>query len=90
MTDDQMHALYTAMRTVLGEAIVRSSGLVAGNLKKDKKTHFAVHARTGEPCSVCGDTIRAVWPGARSFQYCPTCQTGGTVYKDRRLSRLLK
>lgn len=39
---------------------------------------------------VCGDTIREVAFSDRSFQYCPTCQTGGKVLADRRMSRLLK
>jgi len=90
ITDEQTAHLYRAMRDILSKTIARSSGVAAGGLKEDKKTHFRVHARTGEDCPVCGDTIRAVWLGSRSFQYCPTCQTGGKIYKDRRLSRLLK
>jgi formamidopyrimidine-DNA glycosylase len=49
-----------------------------------------VHARTGLPCPVCGDTVREVSYAERSFQYCATCQTGGKVLADRRMSRLLK
>jgi formamidopyrimidine-DNA glycosylase len=49
-----------------------------------------VHARTGLPCPVCGDTIREVSFADRSFQYCPTCQTEGRELADRRLSRLIK
>jgi len=49
-----------------------------------------VHGRTGLPCPVCGDTVREVSFADKSFQYCPTCQTGGKPLADRRLSRLLK
>jgi formamidopyrimidine-DNA glycosylase len=49
-----------------------------------------VHKRTGEPCPVCGDTIREVSFSDSSLQYCPTCQTGGKPLADRRMSRLLK
>jgi formamidopyrimidine-DNA glycosylase len=49
-----------------------------------------VHGRTGEPCPVCGDTVREVSFSDSSLQYCPTCQTGGKPLADRRLSRLLK
>jgi formamidopyrimidine-DNA glycosylase len=49
-----------------------------------------VHGRTGEACAVCGDTVREVSLASRSFQYCPGCQTGGRVYADRRMSRLLR
>ena len=49
-----------------------------------------VHARRGEVCPVCGDTVRSVFFADRSMEYCPTCQTGGKPLADRRLSRLLK
>jgi formamidopyrimidine-DNA glycosylase len=49
-----------------------------------------VHARAGLPCPVCGDTVREVSFAAKSMQYCPTCQTGGQLLADRRLSKLLK
>jgi formamidopyrimidine-DNA glycosylase len=85
-----MANLYGAMRVVLGDAVARAAEIKAADLKDDKRQHFHVHGRTGQSCPVCGDTIRAVWLGERSFQYCSTCQTGGRVYKDRRLSRILK
>ncbi|MEI5132988.1 zinc finger domain-containing protein [Streptomyces libani] len=49
-----------------------------------------MHGRKGEPCPVCGDTIREVSFSDSALQYCPTCQTGGKPLADRRLSRLLK
>jgi formamidopyrimidine-DNA glycosylase len=71
-------------------AVERTRGVDIADLKPDKKEHLAVHGRTGEPCPVCGDTIRQVSLATRSFQYCPSCQTGGRVLADRRLSRLLR
>jgi formamidopyrimidine-DNA glycosylase len=44
----------------------------------------------GQPCPVCGDTVREVSFADSALQYCPTCQTGGKPLADRRLSRLLK
>ncbi|MFF4525095.1 Fpg/Nei family DNA glycosylase [Streptomyces bluensis] len=82
--------LCEALRTTLTEAVERSRGLAAGRLKAEKKTGLRVHGRTGEPCPVCGDTIREVSFSDSSLQYCPTCQTGGKPLADRRLSRLLK
>ncbi|MFF4882159.1 Fpg/Nei family DNA glycosylase [Streptomyces nigra] len=82
--------LYEALRTTLSEAVERSRGIAAGRLKAEKKTGLRVHGRTGEPCPVCGDTIREVSFSDSSLQYCPTCQTGGKPLADRRLSRLLK
>lgn len=82
--------LYAAMRTVLADAVARSVGQDAARLKGEKRSGMRVHARTGLPCPVCGDTVREVAFTDRSFQYCPTCQTGGKVLADRRMSRLLK
>lgn len=82
--------LHSALRAVLGEAVQRSVGLEPSELKGDKKQGLQVHGRTGQPCPVCGDTIRQVSFATKSLQYCPTCQTGGRPLADRRLSRLLK
>jgi formamidopyrimidine-DNA glycosylase len=86
----ETEGLHGAILTTLSDAIARSSGLAASELKAEKKTGLRVHGRTGEACPVCGDTIREVSFADRSLQYCPTCQTGGKPLADRRLSRLLK
>jgi formamidopyrimidine-DNA glycosylase len=90
LTDDELATLYDAIRTVLGDAVARSRGLAASELKGEKKSHLAVHGQTGKPCPVCGDTVREVSFADSSLQYCPTCQTGGKPLADRRMSRLLK
>lgn len=90
LDDAAVAALYGAMRSVLEDAVARSVGQDAARLKGEKRSGMRVHARTGQPCPVCGDTVREVSYAERSFQYCPTCQTGGKVLADRRLSRLLK
>ncbi|MFD3703798.1 Fpg/Nei family DNA glycosylase [Nocardia sp. NPDC058658] len=90
MSAEKVSQLYTAMRTVLLDAVDRSVGQDAARLKGEKRSGMRVHARTGEPCPVCGDTVREVSYAERSFQYCATCQTGGKVLADRRMSRLLK
>ncbi len=82
--------LYQAMRATLTGAIARSVGQEAAKLKGEKRSGLRVHARTGLPCPVCGDTVREVAYVDKSFQYCPTCQTGGKILADRRMSRLLK
>ena len=51
---------------------------------------LTVHRRRGEPCPRCGEEIEAVFYEDYVMCYCPVCQTGGRVMKDRRLSRLLK
>ena len=90
ITGEDLQTLYDALRRVLGEAVERSRGLHAADLKSEKKSHLAVHGRTGQPCPVCGDTVREVSFADSSLQYCPTCQTGGKPLADRRMSRLLK
>ena len=90
MTADEAAALYDAMLSTLQEAIDRADGLHASELKAEKKSNLQVHGRTGLPCPVCGDTVRQVIYSDSTFQYCPTCQTGGKPLADRVLSRLLK
>ncbi len=90
ITGDDLQTLYDAIRDVLGDAVKRSRGLHAADLKGEKKSNLAVHGRTGLPCPVCGDIVREVSFADSSLQYCPTCQTGGKPLADRRMSRLLK
>ncbi|HET7488059.1 MAG TPA: DNA-formamidopyrimidine glycosylase family protein [Acidimicrobiales bacterium] len=90
LTDDEVARLHTAVVEVLTDAVARSAGLPASGLKSEKKSGLRVHGRTGQPCPVCGDTVREVSFATKSLQYCPTCQTGGKPLADRRLSRLLK
>jgi formamidopyrimidine-DNA glycosylase len=90
LSESELTALYQAMRGELTAAIARAEGLAAKDLKAEKKSGLRVHGRKGERCDVCGDTIAEVSYADSSLQYCPTCQTGGKVLADRRLSRLLK
>jgi formamidopyrimidine-DNA glycosylase len=88
--ETELETLYAAIRDVLGDAVARSRGLAASELKGEKKSHLAVHGRTGQACPVCGDVVREVSFADSSLQYCATCQTGGKPLADRRMSRLLK
>jgi len=90
LSSEQLTTLHDAMMSVLTDAVNRSVGQGAAMLKGEKRSGLRVHARTGLPCPVCGDTVREVSFADKSFQYCPTCQTGGKVLADRRMSRLLK
>ena len=90
LTADDVSVLYDAIRSMLGDAVERSRGLAASELKGEKKSHLAVHGRTGQQCPVCGDVVREVSFADSSLQYCATCQTGGKPLADRRLSKLLK
>jgi len=90
LSPEEVADLHAVIVGTLREAISRSDGLAAGDLKKEKKAGLRVHGRAGEPCPVCGDTVREVSFADSALQYCPTCQTGGKPLADRRLSRLLK
>jgi formamidopyrimidine-DNA glycosylase len=90
LSPQEVADLHAVIIATLREAIGRSGGLAASDLKQEKKAGLRVHGRTGESCPVCGDTIREVSFADSALQYCPSCQTGGKPLADRRLSRLLK
>lgn len=90
LTDNEAAALHEIVGSELRAATGRAEGLEARDLKDSKRSSMRVHGRTGKACPVCGDTVRAVSFSDSDFQYCPTCQTGGKILADRRLSRLLK
>jgi formamidopyrimidine-DNA glycosylase len=79
MNQDESERLFEAMRSTLLGAIGRADGLAASELKREKKAGLQVHGRNGQV--IYSDS---------TFQYCPTCQTGGKPLADRVLSRLLK
>jgi formamidopyrimidine-DNA glycosylase len=56
---------------------------------KDAKV-YRVHKKLHEPCHVCATPIERVDFDEHTIFYCPQCQTGGRMLKDRRLSRLLR
>ncbi|WP_407360885.1 Fpg/Nei family DNA glycosylase [Microbacterium sp. LBN7] len=90
LDDAEVDRLFAAMQETLTDAVAEASGKPPADLKDAKRRGMQVHARRGETCPVCGDTVRSVFFADRSLEYCPTCQTGGKVRADRRLSRLLK
>ena len=90
LSEDEITRLHDAIGLILTDAVARSVGQKAATLKSEKRSGLRVHARTGLPCPVCGDTVREVSFADRNFQYCPTCQTEGRELADRRLSKLIK
>src|SRR5690606_38321651 len=60
------------------------------DMSSSKDRPGGVHGRTGEPCAMCGDTVRAVEYSGYTVSYCPTCQTGGKVLADNTTSKFLK
>lgn len=90
LSDDELVRLHDAVHATLTEALERQVGQRAATMKGEKRSGLQVHARTGLPCPVCGDTVREVSFADTSLQYCPTCQTGGKPLADRRMSKLLR
>jgi len=91
LTPEQREALLTAATDVLAEALELERGRKGGLSEAKLGGRFKVHGRVGEPCPTpCGDTLRRVSFESYEMAYCPTCQTGGKVLADRRLSKLLK
>ncbi len=90
LVENEVAELHAAIVGVLSDALVRSAGKPASELKDSKRSGMRVHGRTGEKCPVCGDVVREVAFSSKSIQYCATCQTGGKPLADRRMSRLLK
>jgi formamidopyrimidine-DNA glycosylase len=90
---------YELTRDVTPEQIARLAEAIDSELERglelrergvnDKRT-YRVHDKLGEPCYVCGTPIARVDFEEHTIYYCPDCQTGGRVLKDRRLSRLLR
>jgi formamidopyrimidine-DNA glycosylase len=85
----QRASLLEAIDTVLADAL-EAERRRSGGLPTKIGDHFTVHNRYGQPCPVCGDDLRRVSYESHEVTYCPTCQTGGKVLADRRLSRLLR
>jgi formamidopyrimidine-DNA glycosylase len=84
MSPDEVEGLDEAIRVDLSRALeLREQG-------KGDKAVYRVHNRLGEPCPQCGTPIARVDYEEHTVFYCPTCQTGGRVLKDRRLPRLLR
>lgn len=90
LTEEEVDRLFAALQRTLAEAVAEASGKPPADLKDAKRRGMQVHARRGEACPVCGDEVRSVFFADNSLEYCPTCQTGGKILADRRLSRLLK
>ncbi|MET0468132.1 MAG: DNA-formamidopyrimidine glycosylase family protein [Aeromicrobium sp.] len=90
LDESEVTRLEMAVTSVLTEAVAAADGKPASDLKDAKRERMRVHGRAGQKCEVCGDTVAEVVFADSSLQYCPTCQTGGTLLKDRTTSKFLK
>lgn len=89
LSEDERRILLQAIREVLAEAL-EVERQRTGGLPTKIGDHFTVHGRYGTPCPRCGGDLRRISYESHEVTYCPTCQTGGKVLADRRLSRLIR
>jgi formamidopyrimidine-DNA glycosylase len=82
--------LLDAVRDVLADGLDRERERRGGLSEPKLGGHFTVHGKAGVPCPDCGADLKRVSYESHEVVYCPTCQTGGKVLADRRLSRLIR
>jgi len=91
LSSPQRETLLHSITGVLAEALELERSREGGLSEAKLGGRFKVHGRAGELCPTpCGDTLHRVSFENYEMTYCPTCQTGGKVLADRRMSRLLK
>jgi formamidopyrimidine-DNA glycosylase len=90
LSPEQRESLIAAATEVLDEALDLERRRPGGLSESSLGGRFQVHGRFGQPCPTCGTALQRVSFESYEMAYCPTCQTGGKVLADRRLSRLLK
>jgi formamidopyrimidine-DNA glycosylase len=89
LDDEEVARLASAADAVLQQALERARERITTDLPNKEARVTAVHGHHGEPCLRCGTRLERVSFAEYELVYCPTCQTGGRVYRDRRMSRLL-
>jgi formamidopyrimidine-DNA glycosylase len=90
LDDAERDRLSEAIAATLGGAIAHYEAAVRLPIPDKLPMPLLVHRHEGEPCPRCGSELQAVHFEDYVIAYCPTCQTGGRILKDRRLSRLLR
>jgi formamidopyrimidine-DNA glycosylase len=87
---EEAGALRESMVGMLGDAVAHYERVIELPIPDKLPMPLVVHRHQGEPCPRCGERLEAVHYEDYVMTYCPSCQTGGRLLKDRRLSRLLK
>lgn len=75
LSDDDIHRLYEAMRSVLHWAIpIVAERMRDGLVNEEVRDHLRVHRRGGDPCPTCGARISEITAGQRITNFCRNCQ----------------
>jgi formamidopyrimidine-DNA glycosylase len=89
LSGDERERLLAAVHEIIAEGLAMERRRTGG-LPPKVGDHWVVHGRYGQPCPACAADLRRVSYESHEVTYCPTCQTGGKVLADRRLSRLVR
>lgn len=89
LSREERDGLLTVIHEVMDQAL-QVERRRTGGLPTKLGDHFTVHGHYGEPCPRCGGDLRRVSYESHEVTYCPSCQTGGKILADRRLSRLIR
>jgi formamidopyrimidine-DNA glycosylase len=93
LTQEEIEGLFAATRHVLStarEQLRRETGKGFPKKVTAFRKEMAVHGKYGLPCPDCGAPVARIRYKSNETNYCPGCQTGGRIFADRSLSRLLK
>ncbi len=93
LNEEELQRLFESTRSSLTEWVERLRTEFGDEFpKRITAFHEAMmaHGKFGQPCPRCGTPIQRIVYGARETNYCPNCQTGGKLLKDRALSKLLR
>jgi formamidopyrimidine-DNA glycosylase len=89
MSAEERDRLLDAVHSVLTDGLGAERRRTKG-LPPKLGDHWIVHGKAGTPCPVCGSDLRRISYESHEVTYCPSCQTGGRVLADRRLSRIVR
>jgi formamidopyrimidine-DNA glycosylase len=91
LSPDEIRRLHAAIRHVFTAALQQHREHFGATLPtREPVVLLRVHRHGGEPCPRCGTRIATVYYADKETYYCPSCQTDGKIYADRRMSRLLR
>ncbi|MBN1318659.1 MAG: hypothetical protein JXA42_24470, partial [Anaerolineales bacterium] len=78
LSDDEIAAIWTALRETLQESIDLGGSAWEQDLVGEKgrwdQSYFLIAYQEGKPCPVCGSVVEKVKTGSTSGFICPVCQ----------------
>ena len=79
LTDAEVARLYSAMRTVLNEAIETLPTRVGDAIDVEVRDFLAIHGKAGQPCPTGGSALSEVKWARRTTNFCRGCQPGLSI-----------